>query len=209
MAYAWTQHKDRAGNVVEVIREPLPRRAARRQTPAAQACDHLRCGDDHVCRAREQRRPPGRRVARASRAGARTPRRHRHGELRRVPAGPLRHLAGRHGRRANERQAAREGDRVHSRECRLRGLLLYARCGGQARAARHLQVEATRHRLDADEGLCRTARIGPDRRGVQRGRGRSLAVLHQRDHRPSQGGRALPPQPAVHVALLLRRHRSS
>ena len=79
----------------------------------------------------------------------------------------------------------------------------------QARAARHLQAEATRHHLDADEGLCRPARVRPDRRGVQRGGGRGLAVLHQRDHRPSQGGRALLPQSAVHVALLLRRRRSS
>ena len=134
------------GNVVEVIREPLPRRAARRQTPAAQA----------------SRSPPmpGRSRMPSSRATSAA-----------WPAG----CAGVSGWRADARvgiamencaeylqvlygiwragmvavpmnvKAAREGDRVHSRECRLRGLLLYARCGGQARAARHLQVEATRH----------------------------------------------------------------
>ena len=34
-----------------------------------------------------------------------------------------------------------------------------------------------------------------------------LAVLHQRHHRPAQGRDAQPPQPAVCLPLLLRRHR--
>ena len=40
-----------------------------------------------------------------------------------------------------------------------------------------------------------------------RQRRRSLAVLHQRHHRPAERRHAQPPQPAVRLPLLLRRHR--
>ena len=121
--------------------------------------------------------------------------------------GDVRDLACRPLRRADERQAARKGVRLHPGELRRQALLRDARSrpdhrrGGQGGA----RAQGDRRRHDAVLQLHGSGRSHrPDGSGAHRS---GVALLHVRHHRPAQGRHAHPSQSPGDDAQLLRRCR--
>ena len=133
----------------------------------------------------------------------------RHDQLRGGHRGHVCRLARRPLCRADERQAACQGVRLHPGEFRREALLRHARPRrhhrrGGPRSARAQGDRRRHHALLRLHGGRRSHRHG---RG--RGHGSGVAVLHLRHHRPAQGRHAHPSQSAGDDAELLRRRRSA
>ena len=143
----------------------------------------------------------------ALRPEARRSRGLRHDQLRRIDRGDVRDLACRPLRRADERQAACQGVRLHPGEFRRQALLRDARSrrddrrGGQGGAG----AQGDRRRHDAVLQLHGGGR--PRRHGRGRADRPGLAVLHLGHHRPAQGRHAHASQSAGDDAQLLCRRR--
>ena len=135
-------------------------------------------------------------------------RRARDDELPAVLRDAVRRVACRPGGGPRQREAPSERVRLHPRSLQVQDLLRHPGPGREHRGNRR------RHR----HARCRRVRGRPrlrgdgDRSGHRHGARRTgrprVAVLHERHHRPPQGGDPDPPRAHGHDHGLLRRHRS-
>ena len=110
-------------------------------------------------------------------------------------------------RRAAQQQAAPQGDGLDTGQLRSTKLCIASPKLAGSLSAPGLGALPPIVATGIDRSS-RAARVAmPSPMACQRRQRRSLAVLHQRHHRPAQGRDAQPPQPAVRLPLLLRRHR--
>ncbi len=118
-----------------------------------------------------------------------------------IPRSAVRNLARRPGRRADERQAPRRGVRLHHQAHRRRARSGEPRPRRGCRAARPHHRDRQRRVAAALSGRRHRPRPPPARRS-------RLALLHQRHHRPPQGGDADASHPDGAEPRLFRRDRA-